>query len=316
MNRRDCLATSLGAVVISAWSSAAETRGYQVLGADRGQVALIGPDGKPVWKRPLNAEVHDITLLPGGEVLLPVARNKVAVWDAQGKEVWSYQAKQVSGYSGPIEIHAVQRLANGLTLVAETGNKRLVEVDDAGKVVLAIPLKVENPNAHRDTRLVRKTAAGTYLVCHEGDGAVREYDAQGKVVWTYMLDLAGRPRSGGHGPEGHGTEVFGAYRTPLGTTLIAAGNGNRVIEVDRAGKTVWALEQKELPGIVLAWVTTIHQLPSGNLIIGNCHAGPDNPQLIEITRDKKVVWAFRDFTTFGNGLAAAHVVGLPTGTIR
>lgn len=316
MNRREYVASSFAAVAVSSWTRGAGTPGYQVLGADRGQVALIGLDGKPVWKRPLNAEVHDITLLPRGEVLLPVARNRVAVWDAQGQEIWSYQARQVPGYSGPIEIHAVQRLANGLTLVAETGNKRLVEVDDAGKVVRAIPLQVDHPNAHRDTRLVRKTPSETYLVCHEGDGAVREYDAKGKVVWKYALDLAGRPRSGGHGPEGHGTEVFGAYRTQAGTTLIAAGNGNRVIEVDVKGKTLWALEQKELPGIVLAWVTTIHQLPNGNVIVGNCHAGPENPQLIEITRDKKVVWTFRDFTTFGNGLAAAHVVGLPAGTIR
>jgi hypothetical protein len=41
MNRRDCLATSLGAVVLSAWSSAAEAGGYQVLGADRGQVEAL-----------------------------------------------------------------------------------------------------------------------------------------------------------------------------------------------------------------------------------------------------------------------------------
>ena len=97
-----------------------------------------------------------------------------------------------------------------------------------------------------------------------------------------------------HGPEGHGTEVFGAVRLPNGNTLIAGGNNNRVIEVDPAGKVVWTLDQKELPGITLAWVTTLHALPNGNLIVGNCHAGPDNPQLFEVTRDKKLVWVHRD----------------------
>jgi hypothetical protein len=29
-----------------------------------------------------------------------------------------------------------------------------------------------------------------------------------------------------------------------------------------------------------------------------------------------VVWTFRDFNTFGNGLAAAHILGLPEGTRR
>ena len=171
-------------------------------------------------------------------------------------------------------------------------------------------LTVKNPDPHRDTRLVRKLASGNYLVCHEGDGCVREYDPVGKVVWEYQLDLAGRPRSGGHGPEGHGTEVFGAVRLANGNTVIAGGNNNRVIEVDAKGKVVWNLEQKDLPGITLAWVTTLQALPNGNLIVGNCHAGPDNPQLFEVTREKKVVWIFKNFKAFGNSTAAAQVLDL------
>ena len=34
------------------------------------------------------------------------------------------------------------------------------------------------------------------------------------------------------------------------------------------------------------------------------------------SRDKKVIWTFRDFKNFGNGLASAHVLGLPEGTRR
>ncbi|HEX4591326.1 MAG TPA: hypothetical protein VH120_15425, partial [Gemmataceae bacterium] len=82
------------------------------------------------------------------------------------------------------------------------------------------------------------------------------------------------------------------------------------------GKTVWTVGHDELPGIRLAWVTSLHRLPNGNTIIGNCHAGPANPQLVEVTPDKKVVWTFRDFRTFGNALAMAHVLDLPAGTIR
>ena len=57
-------------------------------------------------------------------------------------------------------------------------------------------------------------------------------------------------------------------------------------------------------------MTTLHVLPNGNLIVGNCHAGPDNPQLFEVTRDKKVVWTFKDFTDLrqqpGRGAGARH----------
>src|SRR5207237_9455209 len=129
--------------------------------------------------------------------------------------------------------------------------------------------------------------------------------------WHYPHDVARLRASGGQAPEGHGTSDYGAVRRTIGNTLIACCNGNPVIEVNPEVKIVWSLEQRELPGITLAWVTTLHMLPSGNIIVGNCHAGPENPQLVEVTRDKKVVWAFRDFTTFGNGLAASHVLDTP-----
>jgi hypothetical protein len=135
------------------------------------------------------------------------------------------------------------------------------------------------------------------------------------VVWSYKLEMGGRPSSPGHGPEGHGTEVFGAVRLPNGNTLIAGGNNNRVLEVNPKGEVVWSIGHDELPGIRLAWVTTLHVLPNGHIVIGNCHAGPDNPQLVEVTRGKKVVWTFKDFRTFGNSLAAAQVLDVP-GTIR
>jgi hypothetical protein len=38
------------------------------------------------------------------------------------------------------------------------------------------------------------------------------------------------------------------------------------------------------------------------------NAGPDNPQVIEVTPDKQVVWTFRDFGTFGNSMPVAVVM--------
>ena len=55
-------------------------------------------------------------------------------------------------------------------------------------------------------------------------------------------------------------------------------------------------------------MTTVDPLPNGNVIFGNSHAGPDHPQLIEVTRDKKVVWTFKNFEVFGNDLVAAKVI--------
>ena len=289
---------------------------HRVLAADNGRVAIVNAKGEVEWEIKNGAEVHDIVRLANGNLLFPTDRTTVVEMTPEKKLVWKHVSQPKAGYKGKIEIHAFQRLENGLTMIAESGNSRIVEVDADDKIVLEFPLTVEHPNSHRDTRMARKLANGNYLVCHEGDGKVREYDKTGKVVWTYALDLAGRPRSNGHGPEGHGVEVFGAIRLVNGNTLIAGGNNNRVIEVTPDGKIVWSLDQKELPGITLAWVTTLHTLPNGNVIVGNCHAGPDNPQLIEVTRDKKVVWTFKNFQTFGNSLASAHVLDLPESTVR
>lgn len=55
-------------------------------------------------------------------------------------------------------------------------------------------------------------------------------------------------------------------------------------------------------------MTQVQRLDNGNTRLVNCHAGPDNPQIIEVTPDKKVVWTFKDFTTFGNSMPVAVVI--------
>lgn len=309
----------LAGIVLLAWiseSPAQDSDGFRVLGSDRGQVAIVDSGGKVEWEVMNPTEVHDLCLLPNGNLMFTTKGPAVVEMTPEKTIVWKYESKPTERNKERVEIHAFQRLSDGSTMIAESGNRRIIEVDRDGKIVKEIALKLDHPDPHRDTRMARKLANGHYLVCHEGDGAVREYDGDGKVTWSYKLDLGGRPRSPGHGVEGHGTEVFGALRLPSGNTLIAAGNGNRVIEVSPDGKIVWSLEQKELPGITLAWVTMLEVRPNGNIIVGNCHAGPENPQLIEITRDKKVVRTFKDLKTFGNGLAATQVLGLEKDVIR
>jgi len=290
--------------------------GYRVLGCDKGKVAIVDNAGKVEWEVPCKVTAHDLQLLANGNLLMPISDTTIVEITPDKKEVWKYESQPKAGYKGRIEVHAFQRLANGRTMIAESGNGRIIEVDQNGKIVFELPLKIDNPHPHRDTRMVRKLANGNYLVCHEGDGKIREYDPSGKVVWKYDLDLGGRPEAPGHGVEGHGNAVYGAVRLANGNTLIAGGNNNRVLEVNPAEKTVWSVDQKELPGIELAWVTTLQVLPNGNVIIGNCHAGPKNPQLIEVTRDKKVVWSFNNFDVFGDSLAVAQVLDVKGDVIR
>jgi PQQ-like domain len=273
---------------------------YRVLGFDNKHIAIVNGKGEVEWEFPNEATaMHDIQLLPNGNILFHNGPNLREVTPAK-QIVWEYQVKPKEGVTARVSLHSFQRLDNGLTMVAESGNKRIVEVDKDGKIVHEIPI------TGSDTRMVRPVPGGGYLVAHEADGKVREYDREGKVVWEYALDMNNLPAA--PGLTGHGVAVFGVKRLPNGNTLIAGGNNNRVIEVTKAGQIVWSVESKDLPGITLAWITSLDVLPNGNLIFGNSHAGPDNPQLIEVTRDKKVVWTFKNLDVFGNQLVATKVI--------
>ncbi len=288
---------------------------HKVLAQDNNHIVVLNEKGEVEWEVPCKYTSHDISLLPNGNYLLHMSDTTIVEMTADKKVVWKHESKPVEGHAA-VQIHAFQRLENGNTMVSESGNARIIEVDKDDKIVKQFPLNIEHPSTHSDTRLIRKLDNGHYLAAHENDGAVREYDEAGKVVWSYKLGLAGRPESPGHGPEGHGDHVYSAYRLPGGNTLIGCGNGNRVIEVTPEGNVVWSIDQHELPGITLAWVTMLEVLPNGHIVIGNCHAGSENPQIIEVTRDKQVVWTLKDFKNLGNATAATQLLGVEGRVIR
>ncbi len=287
---------------------------HRLVAQDRGRVLILDADGKIEWETPCGYTSHDISALPSGNLLLNTGPHTVVEMTPKKEIVWQWDGKPKAPYAGNVEIHGFQRLKNGNTMIAETGNLRIIEVDKSGSIVKEVPLTVDHESPHRDTRLVRKLDNGHYLVAHEGDGKLREYDEKGTVVWTYKIDLNGQPETPNH--DGHGINVFGAVRLKNGNTLIAGGNNNRVFEVTPEGKTVWSIERDELPGIHLCWITTLQVLPNGDIVFGNTHAGPNNPQLVEVTRDKKVVWTFKNFDLLGNDLCASQLLDVKGKVIR
>ena len=286
-------------------------QGHRVLTQGNGRLAIVDPDGAIEWQMRWGG-IHDIHTLPSGNIMVQQGAASVVEIDRATKEVvWRYDSSQANGNRGKrVEVHAFQPLENGRVMIAESGPARIIEVDREGALLSATKLKVDRPNPHTDTRLVRKIAADRYLVCHEGDGFVREYEQEtGEVVWEYDVPCFGRERKGGHGPDSFGDKCFGALRLESGNTLIATGNGHSVIEVTPTKEVVWHLRQDELPGIRLAWVTTLEVLRNGNYVIGNCHAGPGQPLLVEVDPEtKEVVWTFDHFETFGNSVPNSQLL--------
>lgn len=243
----------------------------------QGKVFIVAADGKIEWQYDAK-NCNDLWVLPNGNLLFntgtgvrEVTRDKQVVFDYQSKS----------------EIFACQRLENGNTFIAECNTGRLLEMTPAGAIAKEVKLLPDGKDGgHAYIRNARRLPNGNYLVCHHGEQVVREYAPDGKVLLT--IPAPGGPHS--------------ATRLPDGHTLIACGDqksttGPQVIETDAAGNVVWSIRNGDLPGIQLAFMTGLQRLPNGNTVMSNWlghRKFGTAPHLIEVTRDKKVVWSFAD----------------------
>ncbi len=194
--------------------------------------------------------------------------------------VWEYKAPEKT------EVHACQPLPDGKVMITECGSSRIIEVDREGKIAKEIKL-VTAPEIklHNQFRGTRKTANGHYFVCFKGENKVVEIDGDGKVLREIKVP-------------GDCHEVV---PLPDGHLLITCGDGHKVVEVDADAKTVWELNENDLPGNPLRLMAGCQRLPNGNTVfcvyLGHGHIG-EQPQVIEVTRDKRVVWQFDDHAHF------------------
>ncbi|MFN3158961.1 MAG: PQQ-binding-like beta-propeller repeat protein [Rubinisphaera brasiliensis] len=284
---------------IGAIAGTAQAERLVLVGASYGKnvLAICDAEGNVLWQQETSgpdkghAGHHDLQFLPNGNILFHDTWTTLKEITLGGDVVWTYDAARSNGNAGKkVHVHSFKRLPNGNTIIVESGVGRIIEVNPDGGLVHSFPLRKGGTQA---TRLMRMTPEGNFLVCSENPGVVLEYNRDGDVVWEYPI----------------GTRVYGAIRLEDGNTLIASGGGNSVIEVTPAGKKVWGIE-KQVPetDIQLQWTTCLQELPNGNRLIGNCHAGEENPQILEITPDKNVVWEFDEFPLVGNGLACWEVL--------
>ncbi|WP_182867697.1 beta-propeller domain-containing protein [Rhodopirellula sp. JC639] len=286
------------------------TAGYPLVANERNMLYWFDSDGQVTASVKLKGAPHDIHVLENGNVLTHQGTEIIELDATTHDVVWSFDARKLAT-AKKVELHSIAPLSGDKLMVALSGEGKIYEIDRPGNVHKQFDLKRDRPHHHRDTRLVRPITAGddwTYLVAQEGDGYVREYSRDGKILWEYDVPLFGKQPKGGHGPEAFGDSVFSALRLPNGNTLIGTGNGHSVLEVTPEKQIVWQVDQNDLAGITLAWVTTLQVRDNGNIIVGNCHAGPGQPQIVEIDRKKNVVWSFTDFEHLGNSVSNSVVL--------
>jgi len=250
------------------------------------QTIFVVRGGKIAWQHSIapNQELGDCTMLSNGNILF--SRQRGASEITPGKQV-------VWNYDGPpgTEIHTTYPMGKDRVLIMQNGNPAhlLVIRKATNEVEKRLVLPVRAPDGvHGQFRHVRPTKAGTFLVAHMDLGKVVEYDADGKELWSVAARSA-----------------WAAVRLKNGNTLISGNQNGYVREVNPAGEIVWEVNKNDLPGIPLYTVQEVSRLANGNTLINNWSGSlplerwPEVVQLIEVTPDKKVVWALRDWSVLG-----------------
>jgi len=245
---------------------------------------FIVKKGQIVWSYDDPAgtgEISDATLLSNGNVLFA---HQFAVEEItpDKKVIWNYDAPK------GCEIHTAVPIGHDHVLFIQNGDPALLKVVNivTGETVKQFPLAVKNAKSvHGQFRHARLTAQGTAIVAHMDLGKVSEYDTDGKEIWTFPAPTP-----------------WGINPLQNGNFLLVDRNG--VHEIDRKAQTVWSVTRADLPGYKLPNLQLAWRLSNGNTLFDNWanqwNGAIDQSnapvQALEVTPDKKIVWALREWT--------------------
>jgi hypothetical protein len=249
---------------------------------------LLIDKGRIIWTYSTGpgVELDDVWMLSNGNILF--SRMQYAAEVTPDKRVvWRYDAPPRTEIHTcqPIGLDKVLFIENGLPPHLKIVNTKTnaVEMDHA---LPAVSLK-DQDTVHSQFRRARYTAQGTYLVSFLEMNEVVEYDKDFNEIWTYDI----------HTP-------WAAIRLKNGNTLITDEHHVRTIEVTPDKKVAWEITPADLRAQYRYENSqSVTRLANGNTII--CSRGGRNqgPQLVEVTRDKRVVWVLQDWTHFGPATA-------------
>ena len=237
-------------------------------------------------------ELGDATMLSNGNIVF-CRRVGASEVTPDKKIIWNIDAPKGT------EIHSIQPIGLDHVLVTINGNpagKLLLINTTTGKTEKEYTFPVLNPeaNPHIQFRRVRQTKEGTFLAAHLRDQKVVEYDANLKEIWSYECNYP-----------------WDAVRLKNGNTLITT-DDHTVREVNKQGETVWQFSQEDAPEYKFIIFQEVCRLENGNTLICNwCphkldpKLWPGTVQLLEVTPDKKIVWALSQWSAPDLGPASS-----------
>jgi hypothetical protein len=242
-----------------------------------GHFSTTTADGKP---GPVDRSdmIYDGWRLPSGNYLC-ASHHFVREMAADGRTLWEFRVK------APVELKTCVPLPNGDVMTVDGERMELVQLADQGRRIarrIPVPTDAKAP-VHFRYNLLRRTLEGTFLLALRSEKAFIEIDETGKELWRHAVP---------------GLPVV-AERLANGHTLMswrgAGGSRGGLLEVSPDGSVVWRLLTEEVAGFG-GWFGGFHRFENGNTLIANSdwhyrHAKETAVQVLEVTRDKNLVWS-------------------------
>jgi hypothetical protein len=242
-------------------------------------------EGKVVWTYATGTgwEYDDAWLLSNGNILYS-RMSWAAEVTPRKQQVWRLDAPAGT------EIHTVQPIGLDQVLLVENGTPpKAMIVDIRTHAVVTeheLPY-LRDKGVHGQFRRIRMTAQGTFLVPFLSMDRVVEYDRTFTEIWSYAI-----------------RSPWAAIRLHDGNTLITDEKDRLTREVTPAGGTAWEFRLADLPPEVrLPDCQTCVRLANGNTVFCSRGDNGKGPQLVEVARDKSVVWALKDWKDLGPATA-------------
>lgn len=281
-------------VILSVGFRAAAQDKLLVAGSGNPDILLVDKQtGRVEWKHALEKgeECNAVAMTRKGEVLYSYKRGAKLV-TLDHRVVWDYLAPDGT------ELQSATLLHNGGVLLGICGNPaRFVELDKSGKAVNEVLLDLDVEKPHSQFRQVFQLRNKNYLVPVMARQKVLEVTRKGKVVAEHAVD--GR--------------AFSSLELADGNLLLPCGDGHYYLVMDRrTGRELKRVAAHDIPGVSLLFVAQVLQLKNKNLLICNWYGHTkdttvDEPQLIEVDGDGKVVWSLHDKKNVGKISAAFYI---------
>ncbi len=224
---------------------------------------------------------------PGNVLISDQFNNRVVEVDAKKHLVWSFgsggPAQCTAGAGTVIAPNDVERLAEGLTLIAGTGtgscpDNRVIVVDQAGNIVWQYGqggVAGSSPGLLNVPVFAIETPSHTFLITDQANNRIIEVDQNHNIVYEYNPP-AGNP---------------GALNNPNSAELL--GNGNILI-ADENNSRVLIVDPQQSNKIVFQYSSGLNivafasRLKDGHTLITDS----GNNRIIEIDNHRNVIFTY------------------------